>query len=667
MLTNIRSRGFSFYMLVVFVVSSLAVLSPVRMNAQTTEASIVGTVTDTSGAAIPDAAIRTTNMGTGAVQNAVSDSQGRFRVQLLPVGQYEVQTEKPGFQTIVRKGVTLSVGSDAVVDFSLPVGQVTQTVTVQGELSQVDTTSSQISTLVDQTQIRELPLNGRNFEQLVLLVPGVTVMQAQTLSPYLGFGNEFSISGSRSNGQGEYLDGTDIQSFQQHGSGSGVLGTTLGVDAIAEFQVLTNTYGAQFGGNGGVVNSVSRSGTNAYHGSAYEFLRNSALDARNFFDPPNKPAFHKNQFGATFGGPIKKDKMFFFINYEGVRQSTGLTRIAAVPDANAHLGLLPCTTVATCAGLPLGSLQNFGPGSANAAKFATVKPFLDFWNQYPIPTSDNLTASGLPSGVGNTSVVATSPGREDYAVGRYDWSMTQNNSLFVRYLFDDAHLIDPFYGGGTVLTGWPADDRTRNQFVTVEQKHIWSSNVINTSRFGFTKTLVNSFTTQSYLSPDTGTNIMQFSGPNLYAAQGYPPMDGSITISGLTGVPGAGQIDPFSFIQLKYSGAEEIFWSHGAHSLRFGASVADVHSDANHPFPGGGTWQFASLQAFLQGNPTQYNGPALAVSTARSIPTRTCHSMRHTNSANMTSRSTPRTIGRSVRVSRSTSGCDMNLRRTRGT
>ena len=147
--------------------------------------------------------------------------------------------------------------------FRFPVGQLSQTVTVESQVAAVETTSSQLSTLVDQQQIRQLPLNGRDFEQLVLLAPGVTVMQAQTLSPYLGFGNEFSISGARSNGQGEYMDGTDIQDFQQHGSGSGVLGTTLGVDAIAEFEVLTNTYGAQYGGNGGVVNSVTRSGTNS--------------------------------------------------------------------------------------------------------------------------------------------------------------------------------------------------------------------------------------------------------------------------------------------------------------------------------------------------------------------------------------------------------------------
>ncbi len=232
----------------------------------------------------------------------------------------------------------------------------------------------------------------------VLLALGVTVMQAQTLSPYLGFGNEFSISGSRSNGQGEYMDGTDIQGFPapQHGSGSGVLGTTLGVDAIAEFEVLTNTYGAQYGGNGGVVNSVTRSGTNNFHGSVYEFLRNSALDARNFFDPAQIPAFRKNQFGGTFGGPIKKDKMFFFINYEGIQQSTGETRIADVPDAAAHSGFVPVAGVETCVNKTTIAFTPANLGACAATISATVQPYINFCNNYALPTSDLLSGGSNP-------------------------------------------------------------------------------------------------------------------------------------------------------------------------------------------------------------------------------------------------------------------------------
>jgi outer membrane receptor protein involved in Fe transport len=595
----------------VLVVLLFASAIATRVASQTATATILGTVTDSSGAAVPDAAVEAKNTETGITQRVTSDSQGRYHVADLPIGMYDVQAEKMGFQTVLHKGVLLSIGAQVVVDFSLPVGALAQSVTVESAVPMVETTSSQISTLVDQQQIRELPLNGRNFEQLVLLAPGVTVMQAQTLSPYLGFGNEFSISGARPNGQGEYMDGTDIQDFQQHGSGSGVLGTTLGVDAIAEFEVLTNTYGAQFGGNGGVVNSVTRSGTNNFHGSAYEFIRNSALDARSFFDPAQVPPFRKNQFGGTVGGPIKRDKMFFFLNYEGIRQTTGTTKVAVVPDAAAHSGFVPNNAgVETCVNKNTIAYSGGSPAALAACAATipvTIQPYINFYNNYPLPTNELLNQKGLPSGTGSITQVANSPGMENYAMSRYDWDISSKDSVFARYLFDGGHLVDPFYGGGTVLTGWPADDRTRNQFLTLEEKRIWSNNVIGTTRFGFTRTLVNSFTTQSY-------PLMQFSGANLYEGQGYPPMDGSLTISGISGL-GAGQIDPFLFIQNKYSYAEDIFWTKGAHSIRFGGEVKRVQSDANHPFPGGGTWTFQSLSNFLTDTVTQYQGPALAVNS----------------------------------------------------
>src|SRR5665213_2252058 len=231
-----------------------------HVAAQTTAGAILGTVTDSSGAAVPDALVRLTNTGTGVTQIAMSDGEGRYRVPALPVGGYEVQVEKEGFQTVDRKGITLTVGGEAVVDFSLPVGQVTQTVTIQSEVPQVETTSSEISSLVSEAQMRELPLNGRDVDQLILLAPGVTVMQAIGYSSTNGMGNSFSVSGSRTRGQWEILDDNDVMSWQDRNSGSGVLGTSLGVDAIAEFQVLTNTYSAQYGGNGAVVNSVTKSG-----------------------------------------------------------------------------------------------------------------------------------------------------------------------------------------------------------------------------------------------------------------------------------------------------------------------------------------------------------------------------------------------------------------------
>ena len=210
---------------------------------------------------------------------ALSSSRPSRRQLSSLVGEVRIPDRRP-------QGDHADAGADLVVDFSVRVGQVTQVVTVEGDVTQVETTSSAISTTIESTQMRDLPLNGRNFQELILLAPGVVneTGAGALHNSYIGFGNYWSVSGSRPNGQGEILDGTDIQDYQDRGSGSGILGTTLGVDAIAEFQMLTNTYGAAYGGNGSVVNAVTRSGTNNYHGSAYEFVRNSALDATTF--PP---------------------------------------------------------------------------------------------------------------------------------------------------------------------------------------------------------------------------------------------------------------------------------------------------------------------------------------------------------------------------------------------
>ncbi|MDP8991310.1 MAG: carboxypeptidase-like regulatory domain-containing protein, partial [Acidobacteriota bacterium] len=238
-----------------------------RLEAQSTTATILGTVTDPSGATIPDATISATNTETNVARTTVSDSQGRFRIPELGLGTYDIRASKVGFSAVVRQGITLTLGSEVVVPFSLQVGEQQQTITVQAEVSQVETQSTAVGTLVEPTQMRELPLNGRNFGQLILLAPGVQAVTASTQAFY-GKGDNYSIAGSRPEGTAFLLDNTDISDFWNHGTGAGALGTQLGLDAIAEFQTLVNTYGAQFGGNGAVVSAVTRSGTNAFHGSA---------------------------------------------------------------------------------------------------------------------------------------------------------------------------------------------------------------------------------------------------------------------------------------------------------------------------------------------------------------------------------------------------------------
>jgi hypothetical protein len=266
----------------------LLVIGVPGLNAQVT-AIISGTVTDASGAAVSGAKVDVKNTGTGITQTTSTDAQGRYSVPELPVGDYQVQAAASGFQNVVHTGITLTVGAQSVVDFSLPVGQSQQTVTVEGQVSQVETASASVGSVVEPTQMRELPLNGRNYESLLTLIPGVTPVPATTgvFGAFYGTQQNYSVSGSRPEGQLFLLDDANTADFFQHGTGSGALGTSLGIDGIAEFQTLTNTYSAQFGGNGAVVNAVTKSGTNAFHGSAYEFLRNSDLDARNFFDTSN--------------------------------------------------------------------------------------------------------------------------------------------------------------------------------------------------------------------------------------------------------------------------------------------------------------------------------------------------------------------------------------------
>ncbi len=595
-----------------FLATLLIPATSLRVKAQATAGTILGTVTDSSGAVIPNAMVQVTNTGTRATQTTTTDAQGRYRVPDLSPGDYEVQTQAAGFQSLIHGGITLTVGSDSVVDFSLQVGQVTQTVTVQEAIPTVETASSTISNLVEPTQMRELPLNGRDFEQLMLLAPGVTIMQAISVQPNNGAGPSYSVSGSRTRGEWELLDDNDITNWQGRNSGSGVLGTSLGIDSIAEFQMLTNTYSAQYGGNGAVMNSVTKSGTNNFHGSAYEFVRNSAMDARNFFDPAVIPYFAKNQFGTAIGGPIKKDKMFFFFNYEGIRQNTGVDQGFIAPDTEAQSGFVPNSSgVYTCvnnAAIP------YANGANNAACAATIpaniQPFLKYFPQLSsYPCTPNLS-SGVITGLVTCQETAQSPGSENYVVGRYDWTISPKDSVFARYLRDGGGLYLPFVNASLspgAPTGSGAQTESLNQFVSIEEKHIVSTNVINSIRFGFTRTVNYAFSVANYSDFDFGqSNLWADSG---YGTSIYPSgPQGSISIRSIANplqfnLGGLGGGSFLKYNQNKFSPGDDVFWNKGAHSLQFGASITRVQS--YNAVPGApGSWQFANVTSFLELQPT---------------------------------------------------------------
>src|SRR5579863_466288 len=261
-----------------------AAVMPTHLFGQAATASISGRVTDASGAAVPNATIIIKNSATSATQTASTDEQGRYTLLDLPIGPYDLTVSKTGFQNAARTGLTLTVGATPVLDIQMTVGQASETVSVNAEAVQVETSTSAVSALVNQTQMRELPLNGRDWEQLILLAPGVASYPSGGSSALTSVANAYSISGTRPEGYSNMLDGEDMLNWWQRNAGGNVTGTSLGIEGIAEFQTLTGTYGAQYGGNGGAINAVSKSGTNVFHGSVYEFFRNSDLDSRGFFD-----------------------------------------------------------------------------------------------------------------------------------------------------------------------------------------------------------------------------------------------------------------------------------------------------------------------------------------------------------------------------------------------
>jgi len=591
--------------------------------AQAETATISGTATDASGGAIAGAKVEATNLGTNAVQSTVTDSAGRYRLADLPVGTYNLQASNPGFKTLVHSGVVLSVGGSIVIDFSLPVGQISQTVNVEAEVSRVETESSEVSTLISPQQMRELPLNGRNFEQLLTLAPGVSTIGAAVnavTGRLYGMMDNYSVAGARPTGQMFLLDNTDIRDFWEHGTGSGYGGTSLGVEAIGEFQVLTNTYSAQFAGNGAVINATSRSGTNDLHGGAYEFFRNNVLDARDVVDPlsTGAPPFRRNQFGVDVGGPIKKDKLFFFGNWEGLRQSLATTTDIFLPEPYLVQGKINCGSVAGAAAAPItvagscvpstaanstqpgiliGTPQNSFSGLADAnareeqiaALYSLCKGCRQVAPQSASGLSGNTSCVAAGCDLGGYYAAAVAPPlvvNEDYIMGRVDYALGANDSLFGRYTIDNAKIGDP----RDPMEIFPETDHTRNQLVTITERHVFSATLVNALHVGYVRNNENSAAqpalTNAQISaanaystglggPAITTDPLRFVGT--YPGE-LPRQDGQN--SAFNGIPNIGPDPnrPDEIVQNKFSGGDDIVWTHGAHSLKLGGVVTRIQT-----------------------------------------------------------------------------------------
>jgi hypothetical protein len=618
---------------------------------------ILGVVKDASGGVVPNAKVTTTNVDTSDVRTVTTTADGSYRVPGLQPGRYSLKVEAQGFQTQTQTGLTLNVAQQLVVNSTLQVGAATQEVTVTGEAPVINTTTSSVGGLVNDQQISELPLNGRNYTDLTLLQPGI----AKTTHSGLGdSGLWYSSNGAPPRSNNYTIDGALMNS--KNGTGpAGVTGYTLGVSGIKEYRVVTNAFSADYGllmGSQTVI--VSKSGTNSWHGDVFEYLRNNHLDARNFFDPnpsliPGSynrlPQFKRNNFGGSVGGPIQKDKTFFYLTYEGVRLQQGDTiQDVTMPTAchvvsnngntiiigggpisasdlaklqTAYPGITQkilqaplsgTTTLANVNGLGLDSNNCLGQGAGVA-----VAPLVQPWiGQFPLPNEAASAANPL-----NYTFPGFTHARDDFAQLRVDHNFSSNDTFFARYTIDDGFITTPYLGGnlsaadtGTAYPQYSPFARSRNQYATLGENHIFSANVLNTIRVSFSRIPYSNDFTQANtpMNPD----FFLQDGPNSPCVTTQAP--GSCIWSFVPGFftggfnPGSGVTaltppgtSPNYHINDVWTLSDDVFYTHGRHAFKFGTLVTlnmQPHLQSKSIF---GAVTFGNIGNFLAGTPANYN------------------------------------------------------------
>jgi hypothetical protein len=580
-----------------------------HLNAQVVGATVSGTVTDPSGAAVPNAQVAIKNTATGVTRTVSADTVGFYTAPNLLPGDYEVTFSAAGFTTEVTHGITLTVGSQQVLNATLRVGQVSQEVTVTSEAPMVQLASSSLSAVVEAPTVVGLPLNGRSWTDLASLQPGVAGVETQVEfgdsgRGNRGFGAQLSISGSRPQQNNYRLDGISINDYANGGPGS-VLGGNLGVDAVEEFSVLTSSYSAEYGKtSGGVVNAISRAGTNQIHGSAYEFLRNSGLDARNFFDPSTVPAFRQNQFGASIGGPIRKDKTFFFGDYEGIRRTKGVSSLDVVPSLAAR-GLMTDGKTPTAAVLcSLCASPQPVTGAANPDPVTGIDTsILAYLNIYPLP-------NGAPIGngdVANYFFVGHRIVREDYFTTRVDHHFSQKDSVFATYMFDRTPFTSDEPLGVVLLQAL-----TKRQIVAVEETHTFSPSLVNTVRLGYNRDLVNNNQPVKALNAAAADKSLAMI-PGQYAPACQCPDGITFMEGGLEGTP------TYLYRWNAYQFYDDAFLTKGLHSFKFGFSFERDQNNQETFGERNGLFGFGSMNAFLANQPTRVRGTPPTLLTERSL------------------------------------------------
>ncbi len=593
-----------------------------RANAQVAGATLSGTVKDASGAAVPNAQVSVKNVATGTVRDLNADSAGFYTVPNLLPGNYEVRFSAQGFKTELSSGITLTVGAQQVLNATLQVGQISQQVVVTSEAPIVELASSAISGQIGATTVRELPLNGRSWTDLAALSPGVDTIRTQvdftsgSDRGNRGFGQQLTISGARPQQNNYRLDGVSLNDYANGAPGS-VLGGNLGVDAIQEFSVLTSNYSAEYGKtSGGVVNAVTRAGTNTIHGSAYEFFRNSKLDAANFFESGQRTPFRRNQFGGAIGGPIRKDKTFFFADYEGIRQSKGIPEVDKVPsDAARGIGTGPGGTTgpATLCSVPAGNGCTTTTLPTGSSAYFNADPTTGIDKNALAYLTELYPRANQPAiGNGDLAIYNFSSQQvinENFVTGRIDQKFSDKDGLFGTYMFDRTPYTAPD-AFGNVLLG----HKTSRQFVAVEETHTFKPSFVNSARFGYNRAFVhNNQSLRGLKFGATDTSLGAFTSENRDAS--FVNING-----GPTSMPGGvGGLPTYFYGWNSYQAYDDAFYTHGTHSIKFGVAVERMLSESIGDSDPNGVWIFPDLPSFLINSPKRFQGGVHALLAPRNL------------------------------------------------
>jgi hypothetical protein len=563
-----------------FLASLFLTLAAAPAFSQVT-AAISGTVEDQAGGVVSGAVLTVKSLETGSSRTTTTDEAGAFKVSSLPLGPQEVTAEKPGFKREVRTGIDLILGQEMVLKLKLELGQVSQQITLSAEGPVVNTTTAEVSGFVGQRAVKDLPLNGRSWDNLIALNPGAVNYSLKSPNTTTSNGNTFTVAGRRPMDNLVLLNGIEYTGASLVGvTPGGVSGGLLGIDAVREFNVLTDTYSAAYGKrSGGQISVVTQSGTNALHGSVFEFLRNSALDARNYFDQGPVPPLRRNQFGGALGGPLKKDRLFLFGNYEGFRQALSVSNVAVVPDRQARQGLLPDASGVYA---PVPKLD------------PSMLRYMSFW---PESNGPELTVNGHPSG---TALSFNSPRqriREDFGTIRTDYVPRDRDSFSFAYTIDDGDSLtpqsDPLFG---------SDLKLRSQVASLQEIHIFSPRALNTFRAGYSRAAFNydSFPLAPY---PADLSFVAGSGP------GGIVISGGLTTTGGSAITAAGPNNAANVWNRRnlFTWADDFQITTGHHQISAGVWFQRLQDNENTASTTLGQVNFSNLQSFLQGTVSNFN------------------------------------------------------------